>query len=112
MIRDHSKLTDRQKKVHEFIGTFASTKGYGPSIRDIGKALGIRSPNGVMAHVRALRKKGYIADNSGIARGLCLMDSITVSRKRLAEALRLAEEDGNLACAEVLQEFLGKAVTA
>ena len=100
-------LTDRQQQVCDFIRLFTARHGYGPSIRDIGKEIGVSSPNGVMCHVRSLRRKGVIADNGGIARSLILADSITVSRSRLAEALRLAEEDGNLACAEVLQEMMG-----
>lgn len=111
MPRRSKDLTERQKQVRDFIAAFSSTNGYGPSVRDIGKALGINSPNGVMCHIKALRDKNAIADSRGIARGFRATDSITVSRARLSEALRLAEEDGNLACAEVLQELLGK-VTA
>lgn len=53
-------LTAKQKKILDFILNTIQTQGYPPAIRDICAAFDIRSPNGVMCHLRALQKKGYI----------------------------------------------------
>jgi repressor LexA len=53
-------LTARQTQVLEFIRSHLKDRGYGPTIRDIGAALNITSPNGVVCHLKALRKKGFL----------------------------------------------------
>jgi repressor LexA len=39
-------------------------------VREIAAEFGIRSPNGVVAHLRALEKKGFIKRRPGITRGI------------------------------------------
>lgn len=54
------ELTPKQRAILAFIREYIRTIGYPPAIRDIGRAFGITSPNGVMCHLRALQKKGAI----------------------------------------------------
>lgn len=65
-------LTRTQAAVLRYIAEFIRDNGFPPAVRDIGRAFSIASPNGVMCHVRALRKKGYLPpdDESGKARTL------------------------------------------
>ena len=53
-------LTDRQKAVLDFIGCSIESRGYPPTLREIGEHMGIRSTNGVNDHLKALEKKGYL----------------------------------------------------
>ncbi len=53
-------LTERQKEVYDYICKQIQEKGIGPSVREIGVNLNIKSPNGVMCHLRALERKGMI----------------------------------------------------
>lgn len=53
-------LTDKQQQIYTYIRKTIETKGFPPAIRDICEAFGISSPNGVMCHLKALQKKGYI----------------------------------------------------
>lgn len=53
-------LTPKQQQIFDFIRGYIEENGYPPAIRDIGVAFDIVSPNGVMCHLRALQKKGYI----------------------------------------------------
>ena len=53
-------LTESQLRIFNYILKYIELNGYPPAIRDIGKAFDIASPNGVMCHLRALQKKGYI----------------------------------------------------
>jgi len=61
-------LTDKQRQVLEFIR--ANSGLYGPAVREIAAAFGIKSPNGVSCHLRALEKKGWLKRRLGIARGI------------------------------------------
>jgi repressor LexA len=71
---DFSTLTDRQLEVYEFIREKIESRGYGPTVREIGDAFGISSPNGVMCHLRALEKKGLIRREGRHARAIQLVN--------------------------------------
>jgi len=71
---DFSQLTERQKEIYQFIRQKIESRGYGPTVREIGEAFGIRSPNGVMCHLKALEKKGLITREEHSARAIQLVD--------------------------------------
>ena len=54
------KLTVKQAKILNLIIKYSAKHGYSPSIREIGDAFGIKSPNGVFDHLNAIERKGYI----------------------------------------------------
>jgi repressor LexA len=70
---DSSQLTERQKQIYEFIRNKIETRGYGPTVREIGLAFDIQSPNGVMCHLNALVKKGLITREDRMARAIQLV---------------------------------------
>jgi repressor LexA len=53
-------LTERQRQVLEFIDTQVRERGYPPSVREIGEAVGLSSSSTVHAHLAALQDKGYL----------------------------------------------------
>ena len=55
------ELTERQRAVLDFIQQSITSRGYPPTLREIGEKMGIRSTNGVNDHLKALEKKGYLA---------------------------------------------------
>lgn len=65
-------LTERQREVLAFIAEKIRSRRYGPTVREIGERFGIKSPNGVMCHLKALEKKGLIARESHSARAIML----------------------------------------
>ena len=71
---DFSQLTDRQREIYEFIRFKIESRGYGPTVREIGENFGIKSPNGVMCHLKALEKKGLIIREEHSARAIQLVD--------------------------------------
>ena len=71
---DLSRLTDRQRAIYEFIKDKIESRGYGPTVREIGDAFGIKSPNGVMCHLNALVAKGLIERQGQKARAIRLVD--------------------------------------
>jgi repressor LexA len=55
-----TELTDRQRQVLEFIDGEIRSRGYPPSVREIGEAVGLSSSSTVHAHLAALQDKGYL----------------------------------------------------
>jgi repressor LexA len=53
-------LTKRQKEIFDFIRKYASKHGYPPTVREIGKAVGLGSPSTVHAHLANLEKIGIL----------------------------------------------------
>lgn len=49
--------TERQMEIYEFIREKIHSRGYGPTVREIGAAFKIRSPNGVVCHLKALERR-------------------------------------------------------
>lgn len=53
-------LTKRQQEIFDFIGGYTSDNGYPPTVRDIGKAVGLASSSTVHAHLANLEKLGLL----------------------------------------------------
>ena len=83
------QLTDRQRQVYEFIRDKMRNRGYGPTVREIGREFGIRSPNGVMCHLRALERKGIINREPNLSRATQLVAE-PMRRRGLPLAGRIA----------------------
>lgn len=68
-------LTRRQREIYEFLRDKIVNRGYGPTVREIGTHFDIRSPNGVMCHLKALERKGLISREQNMSRAIQLADS-------------------------------------
>ncbi|TPV92709.1 MAG: transcriptional repressor LexA [Myxococcales bacterium FL481] len=53
-------LTARQQQALNYISQCLDSRGYPPTLREIGEHMGIRSTNGVNDHLKALERKGYL----------------------------------------------------
>jgi repressor LexA len=60
-------LTSRQRDVIQAIVGFRQEHQYGPTVRDIGEAIGL-GPSGVHHHLKVLRQKGWLGGGTGQAR--------------------------------------------
>src|SRR5437588_10091058 len=56
----NSVLTPRQRTILDVIRASVTSRGYPPSIREIGDAVGLTSTSSVAHQLRTLEKKGYI----------------------------------------------------
>lgn len=65
-----AQLTERQQNVYDMIRGLIVDRGYGPTVREIGEHFGIKSPNGVMCHLRALERKGLITRSPNKSRAI------------------------------------------
>lgn len=67
-------LTKRQREILDYIYEYSREYGYPPTIRRIGEHFGIKSPNGVADHLKALERKGEINLRANTARGIELLN--------------------------------------
>lgn len=81
-----NQLTDRQQNVYDMIRKLIVKRGYGPTVREIGEHFGIKSPNGVMCHLRALERKGLIKRSPNKSRAIELMHAADRSGNALPVA--------------------------
>ncbi len=65
-------LTQRQQQVLELLSDHIERHGFPPSHRELMVSLGVRSQLGILKHLRALEKKGYLVCRQGSSRGITL----------------------------------------
>lgn len=69
------ELTTRQQQIYDYLVESYRESGYPPTIREIGFRFGIRSTKGVVDHLTALERKGYIRRVMGKSRAVELLGS-------------------------------------
>ena len=67
-----NQLSPKQTRIYEFILSFTEQNGYPPSVREIGKAVGLKSPSTVHFHLKRLEAAGYIEKGRGKGRAIAL----------------------------------------
>ena len=80
-------LTARQTQMLEYIVEYRQLHGISPSIREIGVALFIASPNGVLCHLTALVRKGKLKHKPGMARSFVPVEEPAVTDPELESLL-------------------------
>jgi repressor LexA len=83
-------LTKRQQEIFDFIRRYSEKNGYPPTVRDIGKAVGLASPSTVHAHLDNLQKLGLLRRDPTKPRAMELLDRATsFARDAIAPGLPL-----------------------
>jgi repressor LexA len=80
------ELSERQKKILEFIREFLDEHHFPPTIREIGETVGISSTSVVKYNLDALQRRGYIERDREISRGLRLVRD---AAEHLAEVIQI-----------------------
>ena len=92
------KLTPKQQQIYDYILSFTSQHGYPPSVREIGAAVGLKSPSTVHFHMKGLEEAGVIVKAEGKTR------AITVVGEHVPGTPLLEELDGAADRVPVLAE--------
>jgi repressor LexA len=83
------KLSDRQKRMLEFIQRFTADSGYPPSIREIGDAADISSTSVVNYNLNRLVEEGFLTRDQNVSRGLRLTDKLGRAAEHLTNIVRV-----------------------
>src|SRR5690349_6729304 len=87
--RNRMDLTKRQQEIFDFIKRYSAKYGYPPTVRDIGKAVGLASSSTVHAHLANLEKAGLLRRDPSKPRALELLD-------KAADAVKSVVSPGGL----------------
>jgi repressor LexA len=91
------ELSERQKQVLEYIRAVVAERGYPPSVREIGEALGLSSPSTVHSHISALVKAGKIRRDPSKPRAIEVLDSAPAPARSFDDDLREVPLVGRIA---------------
>lgn len=69
------KLTRMQQRIYDYIAETIREQGYPPSVREIGDAVGLKSPSTVHFHLKHLAELGVIGKEAGKGRAITLTKS-------------------------------------
>src|SRR4030081_2840472 len=67
-------LTKRQQEIFDFIKRYSARYGYPPTVRDIGKAVGLASSSTVHQHLSNLERIGLVRRDASKPRAIELLD--------------------------------------
>jgi repressor LexA len=95
-----AKLRTKQQQIYDYIVSFTEEHGYPPSVREIGEAVGLKSPSTVHFHMKNLEKAGMIVKAKKKTRAISLphsedgppQDTVPILGNVAAGAPILAEE--------------------
>jgi repressor LexA len=82
-------VTERQRAILDYLHEYVDQHGYPPTVREIGQAVGLRSPSTVHAHLAQLERAGLLRRDPTKPRALELTDRRREDRVAEAEVLRL-----------------------
>jgi repressor LexA len=76
-------LSERQKKILDFVRDFINAKGYPPAVREIGAAVGLSSSASVHNHLKRLQEYGFLVRDAAKPRALELMSENDAWRNKI-----------------------------
>jgi len=72
---DMAELSSMQQRIYEYIANCIREQGYPPSVREIGEAVGLKSPSTVHFHLKHLEEAGVIEKGAGKGRAITLKEA-------------------------------------
>ena len=81
-----AQLTKMQQKIYDYIAQAIQDQGYPPSVREIGEAVGLKSPSTVHFHLKHLEELGVIGKQAGKGRALTLTEASRESQPPESQA--------------------------
>ena len=98
----HGKLSKRQAAIYDFILSYTEDHGYPPSVREIGSAVGLKSPSTVHMHLKALEELSLIRRDPKKPR------TIDVTKSSQDNEVKLASVTQNLDANSISLPLVGR----
>ena len=102
MAMNLDKLSERQRRILRFIESFTFAHGYPPTIREIGKEVGISSTSVVSYNLKKLAREGFLDRQTEVSRGIRLSHEYLV-RYAPPEGVRQLPILGRITAGEPLE---------
>jgi len=97
MARKREGLSERHRKIMEYLAVFINDAGYSPSIREIGDAINVKSTSLVDYYLNQLEEKEYISREGRISRSIRILKPIESSTKKLKDKINATARTVNAA---------------
>src|SRR3954453_4516462 len=81
-------LTKRQQEIFDFIKRYSGAHGYPPTVRDMGKAVGLASSSTLPAHLATLEKVGLLRSDPSKPRAIELLDPAASTATQAVDAVK------------------------
>ena len=72
-----AEISKMQRRIYEYIAACIREQGYAPSVREIGDAVGLKSPSTVHFHLKRLEEAGVISKGAGKGRAIALAEQVS-----------------------------------
>ena len=95
-------LTDAQNELYGWIKNYLKDFQHSPSIRQMMRAMGLKSPAPIQSRLKHLQEKGYISWQEGKARTLQIVDALTVIGDSMIDA---CIADGDMVLMEPIKDY-------
>jgi repressor LexA len=90
MARRTTRLGERHRKIMQFLTSFQETKGYSPSIREIGESINVKSTSLVDYYLRQLENMEYIRRDQNTSRSIQILRPMRSIGSRMVEVAQNA----------------------
>ncbi len=99
-------LTPKQQEIYDFIVSFSEVHGYPPSVREIGQAVGLKSPSTVHFHMKGLESAGVLTRAAGKTRAMTLTDEQEGARRDKIPVVGNVAAGSPILAEECVEEYL------
>ncbi len=100
-----AKLTAKQQQIYDYIVAFSADHGYPPSVREIGAAVGLKSPSTVHFHLKGLEEAGVIVKAEGKTRAITIAEE-SVSHRDQVPILGNVAAGAPILAQECIEDYL------
>ncbi|MEN6482624.1 MAG: transcriptional repressor LexA [Anaerolineaceae bacterium] len=90
MARKKEGLSERHRKIMEYLTTFIDENGYSPSIRQIGDSINVKSTSLVDYYLNQLEEQGYLSREGHISRSIRVIKPLYSTTAKVAKTIRKA----------------------
>lgn len=100
------QLTEKQQQIYDYIVSFTEEYGYPPSVREIGEAVGLKSPSTVHFHMKGLRAAGLISQAEGKTRAITVTNAEVRPKRDQVPVVGNVAAGSPILAEECVEEFL------
>lgn len=100
------ELTPKQQEIYDYIVQFTQDTGYPPSVREIGQAVGLKSPSTVHFHIKGLENAGVLTKAAGKTRAMTLTEESEASRRDKIPLVGNVAAGAPILAEECVEEYL------
>lgn len=105
--------TPRQMRLLQYIAEFLAENGYPPTVREMALAMHVKSSNGIVCHLKALTRKGWLEFDAMRARGIRLLRPVPLKGRAEVSGniLRVGSQQWELTAEQLLTLKVGLSQT-